>query len=296
MNLINCPLHHQANGGEPGAMSLVDMRLDVDEIFPSAYSPTSCPPRRSNSVPFMFIDCYSRRRSTSSTSSSRSSLFYNKLPEQPLKLTVLKLDGSSFEIEVMKSATVAEVRQAVEEVFSHVPAPGQISWPHVWGHFCLCYNGQKLLVEGEGIRSYGIRDGDQLEFIRHISTHRSASQKRSTWRVPAPNKPKISWPSNNYKREEQSDREEDDHVSQDVETGIFWRPDEEEGGVTGHDGPMWSCIVRPWSPYASARLPTTEETRALKPSAPRSDYGLLGPIRKIIKFCSRSRYSLGQAH
>lgn len=34
---------------------------------------------------------------------------------------------------------------------------------HVWGHFCLCYKGQKLLDYKAYIRLFGIKDGDQVE-------------------------------------------------------------------------------------------------------------------------------------
>lgn len=87
------------------------------------------------------------------------SFSYRKLPSQPLRLSVLKLDGSSFgnssviiflcfmanfnsmklimsclicftDIVVSKMATIAEVKQAVQAVFSHMPkkGPGKISW------------------------------------------------------------------------------------------------------------------------------------------------------------------------
>nr|ACU21151.1 unknown [Glycine max] len=69
------------------------------------------------------------RRSSSSSSSlaifARKSFFYDRLPSQPLRLTVLKLDGSCFHIQVSKMATVAELKDAVEAVFSHVPHKGQ---------------------------------------------------------------------------------------------------------------------------------------------------------------------------
>lgn len=34
--------------------------------------------------------------------------------------------------------------------------------PHVWGQFCLCYDGQKLVAETDHLRNYGIKDGDQV--------------------------------------------------------------------------------------------------------------------------------------
>lgn len=98
---------------------------------------------------------------------SRPSLSYDKLPQEPLRLTVLKLDGSSFEIEVAKDGRVAELKEAVEASFKHLPK--KVSWPHVWGHFCLFYDGQKLLSDNDEIGCYGIKDGDQLQFTRHVS-------------------------------------------------------------------------------------------------------------------------------
>jgi hypothetical protein len=55
------------------------------------------------------------------------------MPEEPIKLTVLKLDGSSFGIQVLKTATVGELKMAVEAAFSHLPisGPGKISWYHL---------------------------------------------------------------------------------------------------------------------------------------------------------------------
>ncbi|XP_039025893.1 U11/U12 small nuclear ribonucleoprotein 25 kDa protein-like [Hibiscus syriacus] len=95
---------------------------------------------------------------------SRKSCSYSKLPEEPIKLTVQKLDGSSFDVEVIRSATIAELKLAVQHVFSHMPknGPGKISWPHVWGHFCLCYDGLELLTETDHMMNYGIKDGDQV--------------------------------------------------------------------------------------------------------------------------------------
>ncbi|KAK7834575.1 hypothetical protein CFP56_024655 [Quercus suber] len=62
--------------------------------------------------------------------SPKSKSLYTKLPSQPLNLSVLKLDGSSFNIEVTKTATIAELKEAVEAVFDHMPqkGPGKISW------------------------------------------------------------------------------------------------------------------------------------------------------------------------
>ncbi|CAN8229716.1 unnamed protein product [Cochlearia groenlandica] len=104
----------------------------------------------------------------------RSSFNYNQMPEEPIKLTVLKLDGSFFGIEVLKTATVSELKMSVEAAFAHLQitgGPGNISWPHVWGQFCLSYEDQRLVNESAYLSEFGIKDGDQLRFIRHISSY-----------------------------------------------------------------------------------------------------------------------------
>ncbi|KAB2077539.1 hypothetical protein ES319_A06G107000v1 [Gossypium barbadense] len=128
------------------------------------------------------------RRSTSLTSlrianggSLRNSFLYAKLREEPIKLSVRKLDGSFFDVEILKMATIADLKLAVEHVFSQMPDQGlgEISWPHVWGHFCLCYDAQKLVSDTDQVVKYGIRDGHQLHFVRHVSSVYNLTKTRS---------------------------------------------------------------------------------------------------------------------
>ncbi|KAM0061484.1 putative U11/U12 small nuclear ribonucleoprotein 25kDa protein [Helianthus debilis subsp. tardiflorus] len=102
---------------------------------------------------------------------SRKSFSYGKLPLEPIRLTVLKLDGSSFDITVAKNPTVAQLKQGVEDAFNHFPKNGigKVSWSHVWAQFCLSFNGQKLLNDPDTVAVNGIKDGDQLQFVRHTS-------------------------------------------------------------------------------------------------------------------------------
>ncbi|KAM7257263.1 hypothetical protein ACFE04_013004 [Oxalis oulophora] len=105
---------------------------------------------------------------------------YDRLPEQQLQLSILKLDGSLFDVYVRRSATVAELKQAVEEVFimSFIQDQEEVSWSHVWGHFCLCYAGQKLINDKACIKSFGIKDGHQLQFIKHLSINNKMSKRQ----------------------------------------------------------------------------------------------------------------------
>ncbi|KAL4584563.1 hypothetical protein LXL04_009166 [Taraxacum kok-saghyz] len=108
------------------------------------------------------------------------SFSYHKLPKQLLKLSVLKLDGSSFGVEVSMNATVADLKLVLEKFFRFLPKEERriVSWSHVWGHFCLCYKGKKLLNDKAYIRRLGIKDGDQIKFVRHVTiNYRPARQQ-----------------------------------------------------------------------------------------------------------------------
>ncbi|KDP33582.1 hypothetical protein JCGZ_07153 [Jatropha curcas] len=251
-------------------MSLVDMRIDIDDYLPKV----PIGPRRSISSalhPFMVTDGRSRKNNFS----------YTVLPEEPLKLSVLKLDGSCFDIEVMKSATIAELRQAVEAVFSHMPqkGPGKISWPHVWSRFCLTYDGQKLLMDTDYIRNYGIKDGDQLQFIRHISTSYTLRKKSTVKRIAAPEQHKISLSRLDiYEEKELSDKEENLY---DVEKGVIknYYSEPKEKKLAGFF--QW------WYQYSKMQ----SAKRSLKISPTKSPRSFLGTFRKIIKFSDGSQHS-----
>ncbi|KAH7672257.1 Ubiquitin-like protein [Dioscorea alata] len=103
--------------------------------------------------------------------SQRRSFSYHLLPEPLIRLTILKLDDTSFDVRIERSAAVWELKIAVEDVFDRPAEEGGvvISWPHVWGLFCLCYGDQKLIDDKAILRNFGIKDGDQLRFMRHRS-------------------------------------------------------------------------------------------------------------------------------
>ncbi|CAN1325119.1 hypothetical protein LINPERPRIM_LOCUS33393 [Linum perenne] len=98
-------------------MSLVDTRIELG----SPGGPTTdFLHRRSNSLPFLSLYGFS----------DNASFSYSKLPARPITLSILKLDGTCFDVEVKNSASVAELKHAVETAFSYMPqkGPGKISW------------------------------------------------------------------------------------------------------------------------------------------------------------------------
>ncbi|XP_062022169.1 uncharacterized protein LOC133738609 [Rosa rugosa] len=149
----------------------------------------------------------SRRRSVTHS--------YKKLAPSPLlTLSVLKLDGSVFEIHVGRTATVAELKQAVEVVFTSSIC--KIPWSLVWGHFCLCHVGKKLTNDRAHIRNFGIKDGDQIEFIRHMSISNMPLEKGSkNETVPYKQHLMLSYGSSGHEEEVENGSEDfDKNVSQ----------------------------------------------------------------------------------
>lgn len=84
------------------------------------------------------------------------------------------MDNTSFDVSVPGTASVLKLKKAIEEKFGDSQMEEDtISWCHVWGNFCLTYQDQELINDGSLLSSFGIKDSDELFFVRHMS---SASQ------------------------------------------------------------------------------------------------------------------------
>ncbi|KAL9442973.1 hypothetical protein AB3S75_016350 [Citrus x aurantiifolia] len=221
---------------------------------------------------------------------SRKNFSYNKLPEQPLKLSVRKLDGSCFDIEVMKTATIAELRQAVEAAFSHMPktGPGKISWPHVWGHFCLCYNGQKLICENDNIKYYGIRDGDQLEFIRHQSINYMITEKETKKQEAAKERHMSSSQSNIWNEQYQELSSEEDYDCDDVESGRCQGYVDKYERIDDQNDSNFVPFLRGWFSYS--RLVSVRRTKSKVKTYPSRTCDFLGGFRNILQLYGSKNY------
>ncbi|XP_022729978.1 uncharacterized protein LOC111285031 [Durio zibethinus] len=192
--------------------------------------------------------------------SIRKSFSYSKLPEEPIKLSVRKLDASSFDVEVIKSATISELKLAVQDVFCHMPqkGPGKISWPHVWGHFCLCYDGQKLVTDTDHIINYGIRDGDQLHFIRHVSSSYNLTKIRS--KKSAARKQLSISSSTSSLESEQNDEEDCDYDN--MENGRYHSLNDKNQTTIVLQECQFGHLWKGWSSYS--RISTITRTRSSK--------------------------------
>ncbi|CAN1812681.1 U11/U12 small nuclear ribonucleoprotein 25 kDa protein, partial [Linum perenne] len=276
-------------------MSLVDTRIELG----SPGGPTTdFLHRRSNSLPFLSLYGFS----------DNASFSYSKLPARPITLSILKLDGTCFDVEVKNSASVAELKHAVETAFSYMPqkGPGKISWQHVWGHFCLSYHGQKLLSEADSISNFGIREGDQLQFIRHVSTTLAFTKKESIKRVSSAERNKITLllsqtvvlmnlpgvivSSLKTTRRHAAGIElnaDDDDCFSDMENGTFRPSEESDLGMIELQEAIDPSLASPWNPYS--KLSPKESKRKFKVSPSRYGCGLFSGFKNIAQFCG-TRY------
>ncbi|KAI3468014.1 hypothetical protein Pfo_024677 [Paulownia fortunei] len=215
--------------------------------------------------------------------SPRKSLSYNKLHQQPLRLTVLKLDGSSFGIEVAKMGTVGELKRAVEAAFRHLPkkGPGRVSWEHVWGQFCLCHEGQKLLTDSDYIRMFGIKDGDQLQFTHHASNTYNMVRIQSEREDPdSDDEPCIS---DGYRDGQQNSEKDEGHHIEIVE-------DNHDDHAESDDGVISSCeyrlthLLRGWFPYR--KLTSSHMRIEESSSSSRFSYSMLGSFKNCLRLSS----------
>lgn len=85
-----------------------------------------------------------------------------------MNLLIRRMDDTTFVLTVSKKATLLDLKEAIRKKFQADCC--QVSWPHVWGHFCLSFKDQKLLEEHLLLYKVGIRDLDELVFVRHLDT------------------------------------------------------------------------------------------------------------------------------
>lgn len=89
-----------------------------------------------------------------------------------MRISILKLDGSSFDVTVMNSATVKDLKQAVrkriDDTVQSKMGHRHISWRHVWSNFCLLFHNEKLLDDTAKLQDYGIRNNAQVQFIPYV--------------------------------------------------------------------------------------------------------------------------------
>ncbi|KAF5747921.1 U11/U12 small nuclear ribonucleoprotein 25 kDa protein [Tripterygium wilfordii] len=94
-----------------------------------------------------------------------------------MRISVLKLDGTSFDVAVMNSANVKDLKLAVKKKVNEMEQSKmghrQISWKHVWANYCLSYHNQKLIDDNSALQDLGIRNHSQVQFLPYVATKES---------------------------------------------------------------------------------------------------------------------------
>ncbi|XP_020214097.1 U11/U12 small nuclear ribonucleoprotein 25 kDa protein [Cajanus cajan] len=99
-----------------------------------------------------------------------------------MRISVLKLDGSTFDVTVMNSATVKDLKLAIEKKVNDMEQSSMgyrhISWKHVWANYCLSCHNNNLLGDNEALQNFGVRNHSQVEFVHYVSTKESGRHSK----------------------------------------------------------------------------------------------------------------------
>lgn len=91
---------------------------------------------------------------------------------QAMTVRVCKADGEVMPIVVVQSATVLDLKKAIcrymELKQQREGGVKHISWKYVWRTFHLVFNGEKLEDDKRKLKDYGIRNRDEVTFLKKL--------------------------------------------------------------------------------------------------------------------------------
>ncbi|KAK9269901.1 hypothetical protein L1049_025474 [Liquidambar formosana] len=99
-----------------------------------------------------------------------------------MRISVLKLDGTSFDVAVLNSAKLKDLKVAIKKKINDTEQSKMghrhISWRHVWSNFCLSYHNEKLLNDDSALQDFGIRNNSQVHFVPYVISRGSQRHSR----------------------------------------------------------------------------------------------------------------------
>ncbi|XP_078522150.1 U11/U12 small nuclear ribonucleoprotein 25 kDa protein [Lissotriton helveticus] len=91
---------------------------------------------------------------------------------QAMMVKVNKADGETMPIVVVQSATVLDLKKAIQRFVqlkqSREGGIQHISWKYIWRTYLLMYNGEKLMEERKKLKDYGIKNRDEVTFVKKL--------------------------------------------------------------------------------------------------------------------------------
>ncbi|XP_037487468.1 U11/U12 small nuclear ribonucleoprotein 25 kDa protein-like [Triticum dicoccoides] len=101
-----------------------------------------------------------------------------------MRVTVVKLDNTSFDVAVLNTATLKDLKLAIRKKITEIEQ-GQmghrhISWKHIWENYCLTHQSEKLIDDNSALSSYDIRNNSKVCFSPHVMSriHQKHSRRR----------------------------------------------------------------------------------------------------------------------
>ncbi|KAI3991220.1 hypothetical protein MKX01_022441 [Papaver californicum] len=91
-----------------------------------------------------------------------------------MRISIVKMDGTSFEVAVLNSATLKELKLAIKKKTNEIEQSKMghrhISWRHVWENFCLSYHNEKLIDDNSVLQDFGIHNSSQVHFAPYVKS------------------------------------------------------------------------------------------------------------------------------
>ncbi|KAK2435024.1 Ubiquitin superfamily protein [Trifolium repens] len=83
-----------------------------------------------------------------------------------MRISVLKLDATSFHVILMNTATVKDLKLAIKNKINYMEQSSMghrhISWRSVWANYCLSFENNKLLNDDDALQNFGVRNNSQV--------------------------------------------------------------------------------------------------------------------------------------
>lgn len=91
-----------------------------------------------------------------------------------MKVSVVKMDNTSYDVAVPNSATVADLKLAIMKKTNEIEQARmghrQISWRHVWANFCLSHENEKLIDDNSPLSNFNIRNYSKVHFVPYVAS------------------------------------------------------------------------------------------------------------------------------
>lgn len=91
---------------------------------------------------------------------------------QAMTVRVCKTDGEVMPVVVVQNATVLDLKKAIQRYVQlrqeREGGVQHISWSYVWRTYHLMAAGEKLTEDRKKLRDYGIRNRDEVSFIKKL--------------------------------------------------------------------------------------------------------------------------------